>query len=214
MSELHAPVDEPVAAAAEAAMAVTARARRAYSIADAEHVEKAVGFVIASGRAAERLNLVQRAMDVAALLLDIDVDDATVVAAVLALSIAEKDRDYELWSSAFGDEVVMLVRGLARAGKIETLSGRANDMAATESLRKMLLAMADDVRVILIKLAERAVYLRSITKADEVVRRAAAVTTRELFAPLANRLGVFQIKWELEDLSFRFLEPELYKDIA
>ena len=214
MSELLAPVDEPVAAAAEAAVAVTARARRAYSMADAEHVEKAVGFVIASGRAAERLNLVQRAMDVAALLLDIDVDDATVVAAVLALSIAEKDRDYELWTSAFGEEVVMLVRGLARAGKIETLSGRANDMAATESLRKMLLAMADDVRVILIKLAERAVYLRSITKADEAVRRAAAVTTRELFAPLANRLGVFQIKWELEDLSFRFLEPELYKSIA
>jgi len=217
MSELLAPAEDTVAAAAEAAEAaeaVTARARRAYSAEDARHVEKAIGFVLASGKAAERLNLVQRAMDVAGLLLDIDVDDATVVAAVLALSIAEKDRDYELWTSAFGEEVVLLVRGLARAGKIETLSGRANDMAATESLRKMLLAMADDVRVILIKLAERAVYLRSITKADEVVRRAAAVTTRELFAPLANRLGVFQIKWELEDLSFRFLEPELYKNIA
>jgi GTP pyrophosphokinase len=78
----------------------------------------------------------------------------------------------------------------------------------------MWLAMADDVRVILIKLAERAVYLRAITKADEAVRRAAAITTRGLFAPLANRLGVFQIKWELEDLSFRFLEPALYKQIA
>jgi len=211
MPELLAIVDDAVAAAAESVMA---RARLAYSPDDAGHVEKAIGFVMASGKAAERLNLVQRAMDVAGLLLNIDVDDATVVAAVLALSIAEKDRDDELWTSAFGEEVVMLVRGLARAGKIETLSGRANDMAATESLRKMLLAMADDVRVILIKLAERAVYLRSITKADEAVRRAAAVTTRELFAPLANRLGVFQIKWELEDLSFRFLEPDLYKTLA
>jgi len=211
MPELLAIVDDAVASAAESVMA---RARLAYSPDDAGHVEKAIGFVMASGKAAERLNLVQRAMDVAGLLLDIDVDDATVVAAVLALSIAEKDRDDELWTSAFGEDVVMLVRGLARAGKIETLSGRANDMAATESLRKMLLAMADDVRVILIKLAERAVYLRSITKADEAVRRAAAVTTRELFAPLANRLGVFQIKWELEDLSFRFLEPELYKTLA
>lgn len=211
MPELLAIVDDAVAAAAESVMA---RARLAYSPDDAGHVEKAIGFVMASGKAAERLNLVQRAMDVAGLLLNIDVDDATVVAAVLALSIAEKDRDDELWTSAFGEEVVMLVRGLARAGKIETLSGRANDLAATESLRKMLLAMADDVRVILIKLAERAVYLRSITKADESVRRAAAITTRELFAPLANRLGVFQIKWELEDLSFRFLEPDLYKTLA
>ena len=193
---------------------VVARAKRAYAEEHAARVEKAVGFIAASAKAADRLNLVQRALEVAVLLLEIDVDEATVVAALLALSIAEKDRDYELWTGAFGDEVIGLVRGLARAGKIETLSGRANDAAATESLRKMLLAMADDVRVILIKLAERAVYLRAITRADEAVRRAAAITTRELFAPLANRLGVFQIKWELEDLSFRFLEPALYKQIA
>ncbi|MBC7624668.1 MAG: bifunctional (p)ppGpp synthetase/guanosine-3',5'-bis(diphosphate) 3'-pyrophosphohydrolase, partial [Aeromicrobium sp.] len=193
---------------------VITRARRAYSEEHASRVEKAVGFITASAKAAERLDLVQRSLEVTNLLFEIEVDESTVVAALLALSIPEKDRDYDLWTGAFGDEVVMLVRGLARAGKIETLSGRANDAAATETLRKMLLAMADDVRVILIKLAERAVYLRAITKADEAIRRAAAITTRELFAPLANRLGVFQIKWELEDLSFRFLEPELYKKIA
>ncbi len=204
----------PSAAVESAIDVVVARARQAYSAEHAERVAKAAAFAHASAKVAERLNLVQRSLDVAALLLDIDVDEATVVAAILALSIPEKDRDYELWTGAFGEEVVMLVRGLARAGKIETLSGRSNDATATESLRKMLLAMADDVRVILIKLAERAIYLRSITKADEAVRRAAAITTRELFAPLANRLGVFQIKWELEDLSFRFLEPELYKKIA
>lgn len=182
-------------------------------------VEKALGFVTATSRvgqgaAESRIALVQRAIEVAAQLLDIEVDEDTVIAALLALSIPEKDRDYELLGGAFGEDVLALVRGLNRAGKIETLSGRANDAAATESLRKMLLAMADDVRVILIKLAERAAYLRSITKADEAVRRAAAITTRELFAPLANRLGVFQIKWELEDLTFRFLEPDLYKKIA
>ncbi|MEI6737521.1 MAG: HD domain-containing protein, partial [Pseudomonadota bacterium] len=177
-------------------------------------VTRALMFVSASSKAVERPNSVLRALDVANVLLDIEVDEDTVIAAILALSIAEKDRDYDLFTGVFGDEVIGLMRGLARAGKIETLSGRANDAAATESLRKMLLAMADDVRVILIKLAERVVYLRSITKADETVRRAAALTTRDLFAPLANRLGVSQLKWELEDLGFRFLEPELYKKIA
>ncbi|MFM7461415.1 MAG: RelA/SpoT family protein, partial [Burkholderiales bacterium] len=205
----------PAAFAADALAAeVVARASRAYTEEHAARVQKAVGFIAASSKAAERFNLVQRALEVAIVLLEIDVDEAAVLAALLALSIPEKDRDYDLWTGAFGGEVIGLVRGLARAGKIETLSERANDAAATELLRKMLLAMADDVRVILIKLAERTVYLRAITKADDAVRRAAAVTTRDLFAPLANRLGVFQIKWELEDLSFRFLEPALYKQIA
>jgi GTP pyrophosphokinase len=176
--------------------------------------EKALRFVGASSRAMERPEVVQRAHDVARLLLDIEVDVDTIIAALIALTILEKDRDYELLTSAFGDDVVGLIRGLARAGKIETLTGKATDANAIESLRKMLLAMADDVRVILIKLAERTVYMRSITKADDAVRRAAALTTRNLFGPLANRLGVFQIKWELEDLSFRFLEPDLYKKIA
>jgi len=175
---------------------------------------KALNFIAASNKALERPNTVQRALDVANLLIDIEVDEDTVIAGLIALSLSEKDRDSELLTQAYGLDVVILIRGLNRAGKIEQLSTRANDAAATESLRKMLLAMADDVRVILIKLAERAVYLRSITKADEPTRRAAALMTQNLFAPLANRLGVSQIKWELEDLSFRFLEPDLYKKIA
>jgi GTP pyrophosphokinase len=212
-----------------AARSLVARLTPTFAGDAAARVERAVSLVTAAARigdavsglpapasasAQTRLMLVQRAVGVASLLLDIEADDDTLIAALLGLGMPEKDRDEEVLSAAFGSDVIALVRGLARAGKIETLSGRANDAAATESLRKMLLAMADDVRVILIKLAERAIYLRGITKADEAVRRAAAITTRELFAPLANRLGVFQIKWELEDLTFRFLEPELYKRIA
>ncbi len=177
-------------------------------------VHKALKLVTSSSKAAERPQIVLRALDVAGVLLDIQVDDDTLIAAILGLTTAEKDRDYAVLTSAFGEDVITLMRGLARAGKIETLTGRANDAAAIELLRKMLLAMADDVRVILIKLAERAVYLRTITKADSVVQHAAALMTRNLFAPLANRLGVFELKWELEDLSFRFLEPVLYKKIA
>lgn len=202
------------ALATEAAAALIHAMQRAFPPELFARGEKAIRFVGASSRAVERPEVVRRAYAVAQVLLDIEVDVDTVIAALIALSILEKDRDYELLQSAFSEDVVALVRGLARAGKIETLSGKATDAAATESLRKMLLAMADDVRVILIKLAERAVYMRSITKADEPVRIAAAQMTRNLFAPLANRLGVFQIKWELEDLSFRFLEPALYKKIA
>jgi GTP pyrophosphokinase len=83
-----------------------------------------------------------------------------------------------------------------------------------EQVRKMLLAIAEDVRVVLIKLAERVAYMRSLTKADEAVRRAAGRQSLELFAPLANRLGVSEMKWELEDFAFRFTEPELYRKIA
>lgn len=204
----------PPAGLDAAAGALARRVAACYATDVAARVHQALHFVTASSKAAERPNTVLRALDVVAVLLDIEVDDDTVIAALLGLSIVEKDRDYALLTGAFGEEVIGLMRGLARAGKIEILSARANDAAATESLRKMLLAMADDVRVILIKLAERTVYLRSITRDDEAVRRSAALITRDLFAPLANRLGVFQIKWELEDLSFRFLEPELYKKIA
>ncbi len=193
---------------------LAARISATYAEDAALRTAKALNFIAASNKALERPNTVQRALDVANLLIDIEVDEDTVIAALIALSLAEKDRDTELLTSAYGNDVVALIRGLNRAGKIEQISIRANDAAATESLRKMLLAMADDVRVILIKLADRAVYLRSITKADESIRRAAALTTQNLFAPLANRLGVSQIKWELEDLSFRFLEPDLYKKIA
>ncbi|HST01416.1 MAG TPA: bifunctional (p)ppGpp synthetase/guanosine-3',5'-bis(diphosphate) 3'-pyrophosphohydrolase, partial [Usitatibacter sp.] len=104
-----------------------------------------------------------------------------------------------------------LLRGVARAGRIESLDAAGVD---PEQLRKMLLAIAEDVRVMLIKLAERVVQMRSLTKAEEAIRRAAGAQTLSLFAPLANRLGVSDLKWELEDFSFRFTEPDLYKKIA
>jgi GTP pyrophosphokinase len=83
-----------------------------------------------------------------------------------------------------------------------------------ESLRKMLLAMVEDIRVVLIKLAERTQTLRHLSGANPEQQRQIAQETRSLFAPLANRLGVWQLKWELEDLSVRYLEPELYKKVA
>src|SRR5690606_21969774 len=83
-----------------------------------------------------------------------------------------------------------------------------------EVLRKMVLGMVEDVRVVLIRLASRTQTLRWFSKNESPERNAYARETLDIYAPLANRLGVWQLKWELEDLSFRFLEPELYKKIA
>ncbi|HEX4858283.1 MAG TPA: HD domain-containing protein, partial [Usitatibacteraceae bacterium] len=156
-------------------------------------------------------------IECAHLLAAIDADDATIAAALIAGSLPRGSLDVKAITSNFGAEVLELVTGAYRAGRLESLQGKAqssNPAAQVEMLRKMLLALADDVRVVLIKLAERVVLMRSLTRATEAERVAAGQLTRDVFAPLANRLGVFPIKWELEDLSFRFLEPEVYKRIA
>jgi GTP pyrophosphokinase len=118
-----------------------------------------------------------------------------------------------------GAEVLALVEGAARMAQIENLgvtvpTGTQAD-TQLEGLRKMLLAMVQDFRVVLIKLAAHTQSLRYLVKAgDETRRQAAARLSLDIFAPLANRLGVWQLKWELEDLAFRITEPELYRRIA
>ena len=120
----------------------------------------------------------------------------------------------------FGAGVADLAEGVVRMGQIGSLSvrGRAGAKqqgAQLESLRKMLLAMVQDVRVVLIGLADHLQTLReSVRSSEPDIRRATAELTRDIFAPLANRLGVWHLKWELEDLSFRLLEPDTYKTVA
>ena len=120
--------------------------------------------------------------------------------------------------SATSAEVMQMLDGLARLHKLRDITRAVavdNDAAQTETLRKMLLAMVADVRVVLIRLASRLQTLRYLVKSDDDAQRsAAAQETLTFYAPLANRLGVWQLKWELEDLSFRLLEPALYKQIA
>ncbi len=181
---------------------------------------RAMDFVAAAALTSEdgaRQRLLASALAVAEVLLNIDADDETIAAALMVASMPRSAIDSVLIGDAFGPEVWALVSGVQRAGRIDSISaqpGNAANNPNLETLRKMLLALADDVRVVLIKLAERVVFMRSITKADDATRRTAGQQTNDLFAPLANRLGVFQIKWELEDFSFRFLDPELYKQIA
>ena len=121
----------------------------------------------------------------------------------------------------FGATAVRLVSGIWRVNRLRVVlrETAAADQSAARSaqievLRKMLLAMVEDVRVVILRLASRTQSLRYLTRAPEEARRPIARETLDLYAPLANRLGAWQLKWELEDLSFRFLEPELYKRIA
>jgi len=164
-----------------------------------------------ASQAAGRPEPFERALAVGRLLLVQGADPDAVAAALISQAIPDAELDLEGIQAAFGPELAMLLRGLARAGRIDALNAPGADL---EQLRKMLLAIAEDVRVVLVKLAERVAYLRSITRADEAVRRAAGRQTLELFAPLANRLGVAELKWELEDFAFRYTEPELYRKIA
>lgn len=155
---------------------------------------------------------------VAATLAGLGQDEHTIAAGWLfAVPHYQKDWREALLPSA-GAEVVRLLDGLTRLHKLRDITRSVSvdsDMAQAETLRKMLLAMVSDVRVVLIRLASRLQTLRFLVKSDDAAqRRAVGRETLDFYAPLANRLGVWQLKWELEDLSFRLLEPALYKQIA
>ncbi|HQR03325.1 MAG: bifunctional (p)ppGpp synthetase/guanosine-3',5'-bis(diphosphate) 3'-pyrophosphohydrolase [Proteobacteria bacterium] len=126
--------------------------------------------------------------------------------------------DYErVLAARFGEPVMLLVRGLHRLAPLRILLRNSSGdeiRSQTEILRKMLLAMVEDIRVVLLRLASRTQTLRWLTDFDLPLRLDIARESMDIYAPLANRLGVWQFKWELEDLAFRFLEPATYKRIA
>ena len=140
---------------------------------------------------------------------------ADAVAAALLLDCLEDAPEFD---ARFG-AAAKLARGVAAMARIESLVASATDRrvdphAQLEALRQMVLAMVEDIRVVLVKLAERTHALRCAVNLDEASRTVLGQQARELFAPLANRLGVWQIKWDMEDWAFRYLEPETYKRIA
>jgi GTP pyrophosphokinase len=164
--------------------------------------------------------LALHAAGTAEIVASLKLDPATVRAALLIGLPATKKFDGDDLAQRFGADVAGLVTGVARMDEIRALpaTGDAEERAAqAERLRKMLLAMVEDIRVVLIKLAERTQAMRYLVAAGSSVadvRERAAREVLDLFAPLANRLGVWQLKWELEDLSLRALEPATYKAIA
>ncbi len=158
------------------------------------------------------------ALEVAEILRALEVDDDVVIAALLQPLEQAGLLDPAGVAPRFGEPVAALARALAALGRFglpsDWTADRRLDPAQAEALRKMLLAVVADVRLVLVKLAEQLQKLRAAKTADAVAQRRLATETREVYAPLANRLGVWQLKWELEDLAFRYLEPEAYRRIA
>ncbi len=154
------------------------------------------------------------------ILADLQSDVASRVAAILLALPAHEGKGLDPLAKAFGPEVSKLVQGtraLLKLGQVaREASSDADSDAATqkENLRKMLLAMAADLRIVLIRLASRLQTLRWHAKSKEPCSVEFAQETLDLYAPLANRLGIWQVKWEMEDLAFRFQRPDKYKEIA
>ena len=139
--------------------------------------------------------------------------DATARAAGVLFAAPKYLQDAEELPQAFGEEIAALAAGVEKLYQLR-LATRGTPTEQNEVLRKMVLGMAEDVRVVLIRLASRTQTLRWFAKNKTDERVSYAKETLDIYAPLANRLGVWQLKWELEDLSFRYLEPDLYKRIA
>jgi GTP pyrophosphokinase len=166
-------------------------------------------------------SLLQHALGTAAILAGMNMDAETVVAAILHAVPEHVENWAEQLKLKFGENISNLVLGMSRMEQIQDFSdvhkqdkNKEEQARQIESLRKMLLAMVEDIRVVLIKLAERTQLMRSLSGATPENQKLIAREIQGIFAPLANRLGVWQLKWELEDLALRYLEPELYKKTA
>lgn len=168
---------------------------------------------------AEGTSSFRTGLEIAEILADLKLDQDSLIAAVLYRGVREGHIPLATVGQRFGSVVAKLIDGVLRMAAISaSLSPRQSMVLGTqgqvENLRKMLVAMVDDVRVALIKLAERTCAIRAVKTADDEKRNRVAREVFDIYAPLAHRLGIGHIKWELEDLSFRYLEPDQYKQIA
>jgi GTP pyrophosphokinase len=156
-------------------------------------------------------DFVVHAQRVTEILADLHLDSVTLTCALIHDVVEDTSATLEDVQDAFGDEVARVVDGLTKIARVQF---RTNTEQQVENYRKLLLSMAQDARVILIKLADRLHNMRTLEHLREEKQRRIALETREIYAPLAHRLGVATIKWELEDLAFKFLEPEAYRLLA
>jgi GTP pyrophosphokinase len=158
------------------------------------------------------------ALEVADIVRLLDADDEVVVAALIQPLLDAGYLEREGAAKRFGEEPVRLALALSQLGEFGLPADwepeRGLEAAQAEALRKMLLAVIGDVRLVVVRLAEQLQRMRSAKSVSAARQRKLAIETREVYAPLANRLGVWQVKWELEDLAFRYLEPVQYKHIA
>ena len=154
---------------------------------------------------------IEHPLSVAGILADLQLDRDTLAAAILHDTVEDTHLTIADLEQSFGPTVGKLVAGVT---KLEKISFHSQEQAQAENVRKMLVAMAEDVRVVLMKLADRLHNMRTVNFLPEARRKAMAQETLDIYAPLAHRLGMWNIKWELEDLSFAQLHPEEYQEIV
>ncbi len=168
---------------------------------------------------AVKFGLQSKSMEMVEILSGLNLDADSLVAAFISPLLAYKIIEMDYVKEHFSKEIFMLCHGVEQMAAIKALRQRSNLTNGQapqniDNIRRMLLAMVDDVRAVVIKLAERLCDLRDKKDSDEETRVLAAKESANIYAPLANRLGIGQLKWELEDISFRYLHPKVYKKIA
>ena len=180
---------------------------------DADLIERAYAFAQEKHEGQMRRTgepYIEHPIAVAGILAELGMDDPTIAAGFLHDVVEDCGVTFEDLAQRFGMEVAQLVDGVTKLKKIEFTSAEEKQ---ADNLRKLFLAMAGDVRVIIIKLCDRLHNMRTLDPFPEKRKREIADETLKIFAPIAHRLGIWRIKWELEDRSFKYLEPDVYKQI-
>jgi len=187
---------------------------RHYPEGDAELVRRAYAYAAEAHAGQKRVSgepYITHPAAVAMLIAELGMEAATIAATLLHDVPEDTARTTEDIRLEFGDEIGRLVEGVTKLGRLQ---GQSRDAHQAENIRKMFLAMADDLRVVIIKLCDRLHNMRTLAPLPLEKQKRIARQTIEIYAPLAHRLGIWQIKWELEDLAFKYLEPEQYKEVA
>jgi len=181
---------------------------------DVELVRRAFAYAVECHAGQRRMSgepYVTHPIASALILAELGIDPTAIAAALLHDVPEDTEASLADIEERFGPEVARLVDGVTKLGKFSTLS---REQQQAENIRKMFLAMAEDIRVVLIKLADRLHNMRTLAALPPEKQQRIARQTMEIYAPLAERLGIWQIKWELEDLAFKTLEPERYRELA
>ena len=177
-------------------------------------IEEAYHFAVKAHAGQKRVSgdvYILHPLGVAQITANLELDPVTIAASLLHDVVEDSEVTLKELKEKFGEEIGLLVDGVTKLSKLEFKSKEEHQ---AENLRKMFVAMAKDIRVILIKLADRLHNMRTLKHLNPVKRKEIARETIEIYAPLAHRLGIYKIKWELEDLAFRFMEPDKYYDLV
>lgn len=184
------------------------------SEAELELIKKAVSFATKAHEGQKRDSgdpYIQHPLEVAVIVDDLGMDTTSIVAALLHDVVEDTEASIKQIGEEYGEDVALLVDGVTKLTRLNFQTQQERQM---ENLRKMFLAMTQDLRVIIIKLADRLHNMRTLKHVPVERQKKTARETLDIYAPLAHRLGMWKIKWELEDLALRYLDPEAYYDLV